>query len=193
MFYCLQEEDLLKTFNKQIEEDRRIVIARSNLNELYKVWTNICVLGCILFYLGSSSQWLGTSMCSFSRTYNCLCIVGCFCLLELSHLLSIFQVLEEHELSCTDLLHVNTDDVILTKQSKCLCEIMIYCSLILLMDKIRNDCSAHLVIDILVFEFNFCAFLQFYTREIWALDNIEIILWFLYVIANIILPPSRKE
>ncbi|XP_025884854.2 uncharacterized protein [Solanum lycopersicum] len=56
-----KEEDLLKTFNKQIEEDRRIVIARSNLNELYKV-------------------------------------------------------LEEHELSCTDLLHVNTDDVILTKQ-----------------------------------------------------------------------------
>lgn len=56
-----KEEDLLKTFNKQIEEDRRIVIARSNLNELYKV-------------------------------------------------------LEEHELSCIDLLHVNTDDVILTKQ-----------------------------------------------------------------------------
>ncbi|XP_060191388.1 uncharacterized protein LOC132621225 isoform X3 [Lycium barbarum] len=56
-----KEEDLLSTFNKQIEEDRRIVIARSNLNELYKV-------------------------------------------------------LEEHELSCIDLLHVNTDDVILTKQ-----------------------------------------------------------------------------
>ncbi|KAF3683850.1 hypothetical protein FXO37_01644 [Capsicum annuum] len=55
------EEGLLRTFNKQIEEDRRIVIARSNLNELYKV-------------------------------------------------------LEEHELSCIDLLHVNTDDVILTKQ-----------------------------------------------------------------------------
>ncbi|XP_075082753.1 uncharacterized protein LOC107793587 isoform X4 [Nicotiana tabacum] len=56
-----KEEDLLSTFNKQIEEDRRIVIARSNLNELYKV-------------------------------------------------------LEEHELSCIDLLHVNTDGVILTKQ-----------------------------------------------------------------------------
>ncbi|XP_059279244.1 uncharacterized protein LOC132033304 isoform X2 [Lycium ferocissimum] len=56
-----KEEDLLSTFNKQIEEDRRIVIARSNLNELYKV-------------------------------------------------------LEEHELSCIDLLHLNTDDVILTKQ-----------------------------------------------------------------------------
>nr|XP_016441542.1 PREDICTED: uncharacterized protein LOC107767135 [Nicotiana tabacum] len=56
-----EEEDLLSTFNKQIEEDRRIVIARSNLNELYKV-------------------------------------------------------LEEHELSCIDLLHVNTDGVILTKQ-----------------------------------------------------------------------------
>ncbi|PHT54785.1 hypothetical protein CQW23_03271 [Capsicum baccatum] len=56
-----KEEGLLRTFNKQIEEDRRIVIARSNLNELYKV-------------------------------------------------------LEEHELSCIDLLHVNTADVILTKQ-----------------------------------------------------------------------------
>jgi hypothetical protein len=28
------------------------------------------------------------------------------------------QVLEEHELSCMDLLHVNTDGVILTKRSK---------------------------------------------------------------------------
>ena len=28
------------------------------------------------------------------------------------------QVLEEHQLSCMDLLHVNTDGVILTKQSK---------------------------------------------------------------------------
>ncbi|KAH9771618.1 AAA domain-containing protein [Citrus sinensis] len=49
-----KEEDLLRTFNKQVEEDRRIVIYRSNLNELHKV-------------------------------------------------------LEDHELSCTDLLHVNTD------------------------------------------------------------------------------------
>ncbi|XP_024041014.1 uncharacterized protein LOC102611598 isoform X2 [Citrus sinensis] len=56
-----KEEDLLRTFNKQVEEDRRIVIYRSNLNELHKV-------------------------------------------------------LEDHELSCTDLLHVNTDGVILTKQ-----------------------------------------------------------------------------
>ncbi|KAK4743027.1 hypothetical protein SAY87_001028 [Trapa incisa] len=55
-----QEEDLLRTFNKQIEEDRKIVISRSNLNELY-------------------------------------------------------QVFEEHELSCIDLLHVNSDGVILTK------------------------------------------------------------------------------
>ncbi|CAA2965484.1 AAA+-type ATPase [Olea europaea subsp. europaea] len=59
--YPPKEEDLLRTFSKQIEEDRRIVIARSNLNELHKV-------------------------------------------------------LEEHELSCTDLLNVNTDDVILTKR-----------------------------------------------------------------------------
>lgn len=56
-----KEEDLLRTFNKQVEEDRRIVIYRSNLNELHKV-------------------------------------------------------LEDHELSCMDLLHVNTDGVILTKQ-----------------------------------------------------------------------------
>ncbi|XAR53219.1 Adenosinetriphosphatase [Bertholletia excelsa] len=32
-----KEEDLLRTFNKQVEEDRRIVISRSNLNELHKV------------------------------------------------------------------------------------------------------------------------------------------------------------
>ncbi|KAJ8747298.1 hypothetical protein K2173_011563 [Erythroxylum novogranatense] len=32
-----KEEELLKTFNKQIEDDRRIVIGRSNLNELHKV------------------------------------------------------------------------------------------------------------------------------------------------------------
>ncbi|XWS39569.1 hypothetical protein CRYUN_Cryun18bG0066500 [Craigia yunnanensis] len=31
------EEDLLRIFNKQLDEDRRIVISRSNLNELYKV------------------------------------------------------------------------------------------------------------------------------------------------------------
>ncbi|CAI9096966.1 OLC1v1033241C1 [Oldenlandia corymbosa var. corymbosa] len=32
-----KEEDVLRTFNKQVEEDRRLVIARSNLNELHKV------------------------------------------------------------------------------------------------------------------------------------------------------------
>lgn len=61
---CIQppkDEELLRTFNKQVEEDRRIVISRSNLNELYKV-------------------------------------------------------LEEHELSCAELLHVNSDGVILNKQ-----------------------------------------------------------------------------
>ncbi|KAI3454493.1 hypothetical protein Pfo_011156 [Paulownia fortunei] len=50
-----------RIFNKQIEEDRRIVISRSNLSEMHKV-------------------------------------------------------LEEHNLSCMDLLHVNTDGVILTKE-----------------------------------------------------------------------------
>ncbi|KAL4570000.1 hypothetical protein LXL04_025649 [Taraxacum kok-saghyz] len=54
-----KEEDPLRVFNKQIDEDRRIVISRSNINELHKV-------------------------------------------------------LEENELSCVDLLHVNTDGVILT-------------------------------------------------------------------------------
>lgn len=54
-----KEEDPLRVFNKQIDEDRRIVITRSNINELHKV-------------------------------------------------------LEENELSCVDLLHVNTDGVILT-------------------------------------------------------------------------------
>ncbi|PIA47903.1 hypothetical protein AQUCO_01400478v1 [Aquilegia coerulea] len=56
-----KDEELLRTFNKQVEEDRRVVISRSNLNEIHKV-------------------------------------------------------LEEHELSCTDLLHVNTDGVILTRR-----------------------------------------------------------------------------
>ncbi|KAL3824833.1 hypothetical protein ACJIZ3_020862 [Penstemon smallii] len=55
-----KEEDHLRVFNKQIEEDRRIVICRSNLYEMHKV-------------------------------------------------------LEEHDLSCVDLLHVNTDGVILTR------------------------------------------------------------------------------
>lgn len=32
-----EEDDLLGTFNKQIEEDRRIIISRSNLIELHKV------------------------------------------------------------------------------------------------------------------------------------------------------------
>ncbi|CAL5354428.1 unnamed protein product [Camellia sinensis] len=59
--YPPKEDDVLRTFNKQVEEDRRIVISRSNINELHKV-------------------------------------------------------LEEHELSCLDLLHVNTDGVILTKR-----------------------------------------------------------------------------
>ncbi|GMH11924.1 hypothetical protein Nepgr_013765 [Nepenthes gracilis] len=55
-----KKEDDVQIFNKQIEEDRRIIILRSNLIELHKV-------------------------------------------------------LEEHELSCMDLLHVKTDDVILTR------------------------------------------------------------------------------
>ncbi|KAJ6929576.1 hypothetical protein NC652_013454 [Populus alba x Populus x berolinensis] len=55
-----KEEDLLRTFNKQVEEDSKIVISRSNLNELHKV-------------------------------------------------------LEENEMSCMDLLHINTDGLILTK------------------------------------------------------------------------------
>lgn len=56
-----KEDDPLRTFNKQIEDDRKIILSRSNLIELYKV-------------------------------------------------------LEEHELSCADLLHVKTDGVVLTKE-----------------------------------------------------------------------------
>ncbi|KAK6123490.1 hypothetical protein DH2020_042754 [Rehmannia glutinosa] len=59
--YPPKEEDHLRIFNKQIEEDRRIVISRSNLSQIHKV-------------------------------------------------------LEEHDLSCMDLLHVNTDGLILTKE-----------------------------------------------------------------------------
>ncbi|XP_050375401.1 uncharacterized protein LOC126792927 isoform X2 [Argentina anserina] len=62
--FCIQppkEEEVLQTFNKQIEEDGKIVMSRSNLNELHKV-------------------------------------------------------LEEHQLSCADLLQVDTDGVILTKR-----------------------------------------------------------------------------
>ncbi|GAV70608.1 AAA domain-containing protein [Cephalotus follicularis] len=59
--YPPKEEDLLRTFNKQVEDDRKIVISRSNLYELQ-------------------------------------------------------EVLEDHELSCMDLLHVNTDGVILAKR-----------------------------------------------------------------------------
>ncbi|XP_068326433.1 uncharacterized protein [Pyrus communis] len=59
--YPPKEEEELRVFNKQIEEDGRIVIARSNLNELH-------------------------------------------------------EVLEENELSCVDLLLVDTNGVILTKR-----------------------------------------------------------------------------
>ncbi|KAL3642364.1 hypothetical protein CASFOL_013179 [Castilleja foliolosa] len=59
--YPPKEEDPLKIFNKQIEEDRRIVISRSNLSEIHKV-------------------------------------------------------LEEHDLSCIELFHVNTDGMILTTE-----------------------------------------------------------------------------
>ncbi|KAL5168940.1 Protein MSP1 [Glycine soja] len=55
-----KDENLLATFKKQLEEDKKIVTSRSNLNVLRKV-------------------------------------------------------LEEHQLSCMDLLHVNTDGIFLTK------------------------------------------------------------------------------
>ncbi|KAI3930714.1 hypothetical protein MKX01_037160 [Papaver californicum] len=56
-----KEDELLRVFNKQVEEDRKIMISRSNLDELYKA-------------------------------------------------------LADHELSCTELFHVKSDDVNLTKQ-----------------------------------------------------------------------------
>lgn len=58
-----KDENLLTTFKKQLEEDKKIVTSRSNLNVLRKV-------------------------------------------------------LEEHQLSCTELLHVNTDGIILTKHTE---------------------------------------------------------------------------
>lgn len=45
------------------------------------------------------------------------------------------QVLEEHQLSCTDLLLVNTDGIVITKQSKILVNfktvslVILYCML----------------------------------------------------------------
>ncbi|CAI0443921.1 unnamed protein product [Linum tenue] len=56
-----KEDDILRTFNKQIEEDRKIVISRSNINELHKV-------------------------------------------------------LDENEMSCADILDLDSDGVVLTKQ-----------------------------------------------------------------------------
>ncbi|XP_020695222.1 uncharacterized protein LOC110108777 isoform X1 [Dendrobium catenatum] len=56
-----KEEEQLRVFNKQIEEDKKIIMSRNNLIELHKV-------------------------------------------------------LEEHDLSCMELLHLKTDGVILTKQ-----------------------------------------------------------------------------
>ncbi|KAL3835197.1 hypothetical protein ACJIZ3_009933 [Penstemon smallii] len=66
-----KEEDLLRIFIKQIEEDRRIVLSRRNLYEMHKV-------------------------------------------------------LEMHGLSCMDLLHVNTDGLILTKQSQCMVWVLLW-------------------------------------------------------------------
>lgn len=37
IIWWLQEEDLLGIFNKQIEDDKRIVISRSNLSEMHRV------------------------------------------------------------------------------------------------------------------------------------------------------------
>lgn len=39
-----QEDEELRIFNKQIEEDRRIIISRSNLIELHKVRTCTVVI-----------------------------------------------------------------------------------------------------------------------------------------------------
>ena len=50
---CFQEEDLIRTFNKQVEEDRRIVISRSNLNELHKVVTCAATILFVLAYLST--------------------------------------------------------------------------------------------------------------------------------------------
>lgn len=93
----------MRIFNKQIEEDKRIVISRSNLGELHKVHSQFhcSLLHFILFCFHSANSSAMSSESLYLR--DCVCS---------------FQVLEEHELSCMDLLHVNTDGVVLTKQSK---------------------------------------------------------------------------
>ena len=40
----MQEEDVLAVFNKQLVEDRRIVVSRSNLNEILKVHISRLIL-----------------------------------------------------------------------------------------------------------------------------------------------------
>ena len=45
---------MVRVFNKQVEEDRRIVISRSNLNELNKVSDSFCIDDCCLVGLYSS-------------------------------------------------------------------------------------------------------------------------------------------
>uniref|UniRef100_A0A9I9DTQ0 AAA+ ATPase domain-containing protein n=1 Tax=Cucumis melo TaxID=3656 RepID=A0A9I9DTQ0_CUCME len=39
-----KEEEVLRAFSKQLEEDRRIVISRSNLNELHKIMSDILII-----------------------------------------------------------------------------------------------------------------------------------------------------
>lgn len=93
----------MRIFNKQIEEDKRIVISRSNLSELHKVHSRFhcSLMYFILFGFHSAKSSAISSLSHYLRDFVCS-----------------FQVLEEHELSCMDLLHVNTDGVVLTKQSK---------------------------------------------------------------------------
>jgi len=48
LFLLLQEEELLRTFSKQIEDDKRIILSRNNLIALHKVWWSFIIVSVML-------------------------------------------------------------------------------------------------------------------------------------------------
>jgi len=46
----LQEVELLQTFSKLIEDDRRIILSRNNLIELHKVWWSYIIVSVMLLH-----------------------------------------------------------------------------------------------------------------------------------------------
>lgn len=73
----MQEEDPLRTFNKQIEEDRRIVISRSNINELHKVWRQIGFCLRILYFVIVIDVQLLDSINQFEAWMLCVAVSLC--------------------------------------------------------------------------------------------------------------------